>query len=529
MMLVLPLVVTAGMTVAYLRTMVHYRAAVDDAATEVAGVLLRDVFDLVLAQSGRAALDLLREGVRTVEGRQGLEMPDEASVADALQRVADSLRTCACGGLPAVSVAAYTPTTGALAARGSRDTTVWRERLDGLSLTASARPGRLRTAAGRDESGPWFLYVLATEPEQRPPTIVLAEIDLDRLGPDLIAPAFTYAMKTHDLTRSLGAGGVALRVTHPDGRVLFDAGLPSDGPGYALPLFGSDLGSENVPGTQPLIARITVHPDHLPAIIPGGLPGSPWPLVAVSSITALLLTGTGVLLLWRLFRFTRARERFIATVSHELRTPLALILAYAETVGLERPAPESRRRAASVITRETRRMIQMVENALAFSQGQASTATLDLRDTDLVEAVREVVSDFRPLADDRQVRVSVVESGPVPVRVDGRSLRQVVNNLLDNAVRHGPVGQDVTISVKSRAGWGEVRVSDEGTGLPVGGSGRLWQPFVQAEEASSSGGAGLGLSIVRHFVELHDGEVAAENRPHGGAVFLVRFPLIQAA
>lgn len=523
--LLMVLLVTTALTAAYLRAMFRYRTAVDEAATEVAGVLLRDMFDVVTARTGRAALDLLRPGFVLAAEASGPPGTQEKAVADAVAHVADSLLDCACGGLPAVSVAAYSPATGSLETRGARTPEGWRGLLHGIDPLGGPAAGRLQTAAGQDQTGPWLLYLLATAPERGPPMVVLAEVDLDRMGAEIIAPAFHFVMETHDLTRLSGPGGVALRVTHPEGRVIFAAGPPSDGPTYTLPLFGPDLGSSNVPGTAPLLARITLHPDALGGIISGGLPSSPWPLVIASTLLVLVLTGTGLLLLLRLRRFTLARERFIATVSHELRTPLALLLAYSETVGMERPAPESRRRAATVITRETRRMIHMVENALAFSRGQSSTATLDPRPTDLAGAVADVVVDFQPLADERDARVVLVGGSPVPVRVDGPALRQILNNLLDNAVRHGPEGQEVTVSVESRDGWGVIRVSDEGPGLPPGQGGRLWEPFVQMHGESPSGGTGLGLSIVRHLAELHDGEVSAGNGPDGGAVFTVRIPL----
>jgi len=525
---VLPLLVTAVLTGAYLRSMFRYRAAVDEAATEVAGVLLRDMFDVVFARAGRAASDLFREPFVLARGAPGPSPAGEDRIAEVLGRVADSLAACACGALPTRGTAVFTPLTGTLAVRGGVEGATWRRRLADLTLTDTTRYGRLVTAAGQDGEDPWFLYLIVATPEGAPPAVLLADVDLDRMGPDLIEPAFTLVAETHDLTRASGPSGLALRVTHPQGRVIFDAGRPSDGPTYVLPLFSADLGSTNVRGTRPLLARITLHPDAIPGIIPGGLPGSPWPLAVASVLVALALTGVGVALLFRLRRFTLARERFIATVSHELRTPLSLLLAYSETVGLDRPTPESRRRAATVITRETRRMIHMVENALAFGRGQGSTATLDPRPADLAVAVGEIVADFRPLAEDREARLTMAARGPVPVRVDGPALRQMVNNLLDNAVRHGPAGQEVTIAVEPASGWAEIRVSDQGPGLPPGAGARLWKPFVQLDGTAAGQGTGLGLSIVRQLAELHDGSAHAANRPDVGAVFTVRLPLATA-
>jgi signal transduction histidine kinase len=86
----------------------------------------------------------------------------------------------------------------------------------------------------------------------------------------------------------------------------------------------------------------------------------------------------------------------------------------------------------------------------------------------------------------------------------------------------------VTVAVERRDGWAELRVSDEGPGLPAGAGARLWQPFVQGGGGSHAEGTGLGLAIVRQLVELHDGEVRAGNRPQRGAVFIVRLPIADA-
>ncbi len=231
----------------------------------------------------------------------------------------------------------------------------------------------------------------------------------------------------------------------------------------------------------------------------------------------------------RAFREREASERrlrqFLADASHELRTPLAAIRGYAELFRLG--AANDPERAASSMQRiedEAKRMGDLVENLLMLARlDQLPEATRE--PVDLSSLVADAAEDARVTAPDRQVNFEA--AGPVTVMGDSGQLRQVVSNLVRNALVHTPKGTPVDLAVSGDVNEAVLEVRDHGSGLPAEDSDVLFERFWRADPARGRGaaGAGLGLSIVRAVVEAHGGRVAAVNAPGGGALFTVRLPL----
>jgi len=220
-------------------------------------------------------------------------------------------------------------------------------------------------------------------------------------------------------------------------------------------------------------------------------------------------------------------RRFVADASHELRTPLTSILGYAELFDLgirHRPADL----AASMrhIKAEATRMGTLVEDLFLLAQLDHERP-LHVESVDLVQMVERSADSIRVSTPDRSVRVG--GAGPLHIDGDGDRLRQVVDNLLVNAVRHTPVGATVEVTTAEIGGWAVLAVHDDGPGIDPADSDRIFEPFYRSDpsRARSSGGAGLGLAIVRAIVEAHHGTVAVEPGP--GANFVVRLPIRQAA
>jgi signal transduction histidine kinase len=199
---------------------------------------------------------------------------------------------------------------------------------------------------------------------------------------------------------------------------------------------------------------------------------------------------------------------------------------FSETLMLERDrAPEERRHFLSVIFRESKRLSHLVESVLRFSRAEAGTQQLTPKALDLTAEVREVVEGFAPLAAAGDVRITVVMDRPGSARADSGAFRQILVNLLDNAMKYGPRGQTVMVRVERLHDEVLVSVEDQGPGIPAGDRERIFEPFVRLERAEESrvSGAGIGLSVVRELASAHGGRVWVEGA-NGGArvVFTVR-------
>ena len=218
---------------------------------------------------------------------------------------------------------------------------------------------------------------------------------------------------------------------------------------------------------------------------------------------------------WRALSLARMRQAFTSSVSHELRTPLANIHLYAETLMLERVTdPAARRAALETITREARRLGDMVENVLASARMARADEHLEARPDDIGRLVDEVLDAFKPLLASRGIRVEVDRLGPDIVTIDGSAVRRILVNLLDNAIRHGPDGQRLRIVVDNRGGSLLLVVEDEGPGIPAADRERVWLPFARGE----NGGSGLGLAVVRHLARLHGGDAVVGDHDRGARI-----------
>src|SRR5437899_9322175 len=224
----------------------------------------------------------------------------------------------------------------------------------------------------------------------------------------------------------------------------------------------------------------------------------------------------------------RRLRRFIADASHELRTPLTSIRGYSEM--LRRGAAESpndsdlaRRR----IEEESVRMSTLVDDMLLIArldQGRPLEAT----PVDLQVIARDAAADARAVAPQREITLDAPDN--VLVAGDDTRLRQVVGNLVRNALVHTPAKSPVEIAITTQNGSARLSVTDHGPGLPADDRERIFEPFYRADASRSrdSGGAGLGLSIVSAVVSAHGGRVQVRETNGGGATFEVQLPLVPA-
>lgn len=276
-----------------------------------------------------------------------------------------------------------------------------------------------------------------------------------------------------------------------------------------------------------LAVRVTLRPEAAGSLLIGGVPRSRLPLLlGLLLLTAGLITAA-LVQLRREYELARLREAFVSGVSHELRTPLAQIRMFAETLLLDRVRSDAERhRSLEIIDREARRLGQLVDNVLRFSGAARTRGRIAPEPTALTALVREVVEAFEPLARARGVRVRVELEPGVAAALDRGAFRQMLLNLLDNAVKYGPAGQTVTVALGSEDGKVRLRVDDQGPGIPRADRERVWGSFNRLERDvdAAVAGSGIGLAVVRELARLHGGDARIEDAPGGGARFVVELP-----
>ncbi len=220
----------------------------------------------------------------------------------------------------------------------------------------------------------------------------------------------------------------------------------------------------------------------------------------------------------------KSQRDLVANVSHELRTPLTSIAGYAQAL-LDGAAstPEAVRQAASVIHQEAQRMRRLVEGLLDLARLEAGLASMARTRLDLGPLLAAAAMRFTPRARGAGVRLTVASPAAVPVLGDADRLAQVLDNLLDNALRHTATGGEVRLEASVQGAWAVMRVQDGGPGIPAEALPRVFERFFRADRTGE--GMGLGLAICKEIIEAHRGTIAAENAGGRGAVFTARLPL----
>jgi len=218
----------------------------------------------------------------------------------------------------------------------------------------------------------------------------------------------------------------------------------------------------------------------------------------------------------------RQRE-FAANASHELRTPLTVIATSVEDLKRNRRSRvEDVGEAIGDIDAEVRHMTALVEDMLLLARTDSGVVQVDRVPLDLGDVAADAASMLTSVGQDRGVKV-VLDPLPAAVSGDPLRLRQLVTILVDNAVRHSPLGSTVTVWVRPEPGGALLQVDDQGPGVKPDDLPRLFERFWRADDAPA-GGTGLGLAIAKWIVDQHGGSIGAFNRPGSGASFWARLP-----
>jgi two-component system phosphate regulon sensor histidine kinase PhoR len=307
---------------------------------------------------------------------------------------------------------------------------------------------------------------------------------------------------------------LTLTVTDADNKVI-----------YQVPKGGKS--SDKFYGVSPLgyiggtVFWVSLRPDVARFLVVGGIPESHVPASMLLLAGSIVLAIAGFASLRSEIRLVNSRERFLANVSHELRTPLQQILMFVQLLRLGRTRTEpEREQSLEIIERETHRLIALSNSVLAAARtgGQLQSGPVDV-----AHVVQTAADFFTPLAQARKMKIELDITEPAMARGDPGAIRQILINVLDNAAKYGPTGQTIAIGVSSDDKIVRVWVDDCGPGIPASELDNVWKPFFRVPGTldDSTGGAGLGLSIVRDLATAMDAAVELSEIPSGGTRFLL--------
>ncbi|MEM7417955.1 MAG: HAMP domain-containing sensor histidine kinase [Gemmatimonadota bacterium] len=317
---------------------------------------------------------------------------------------------------------------------------------------------------------------------------------------------------------------IGVEVVSPEGAVLY-----TSSPGSEM-LFAAPVDRRAMFGGGEI--RASVLPDVAGELIIGGLPRDRTGVLSLIFGLAAALAVLALLQLRREDQLALLRQDFVASVSHELRTPLAQVRLFTETLRLGRTKTEDQRSwALENIDRETRRLSNLVENILHFSRGERGVQHLDRVPADVGAETREAIASFAPLLPARKGTLESSIPDGLVADVHADSIRQVLLNLLDNAVRYGRDGQTIRVSGEAVGSVIRIHVDDEGAGVPDGERQRIFEPFRRGEGSVGTVvvGSGIGLAVVDQLITAHEGRIWVEDAPGGGARFSFELPAVHTA
>lgn len=290
---------------------------------------------------------------------------------------------------------------------------------------------------------------------------------------------------------------------------------------------GSLVGYENLPIVRALAGNVVLLDDAV-CTPPGG------PTVYLRTSAAPIRDQAGQIVgavavvrdVTELLELDRLKDQFLNLAAHELKTPLAIMKGYAQIL-LRQPGavPDANRRMLEAINRGTDRISGVVNDLLDVAQLEQGQLKLEKENVDLAALVEQVVNEMSLIAPNHRLRV--IRSEPVVIKGDRYRLRQVINHLVENAVRFSPKGGDIDLAVDVRGPEAVVSVEDHGVGIPKGKQPRLFQRFYRAhaDTPHDYGGIGIGLYIAKEVVLRHGGRMWFESEEGKGSTFYFALPL----
>ncbi len=256
-------------------------------------------------------------------------------------------------------------------------------------------------------------------------------------------------------------------------------------------------------------------------------------LMVIGGVTILLIMGA-----WLIFRnikkevqLAQTKSDFVSNVSHEIRTPLALISMFAETLLMGRAKSEAKKMEYyDIIVKETSRLRNIVNKILNFSQIEANKKQYHKQTQSLNQIVDEVLNTYSFHLQNKGFEFSLeLADYDLPINADREAITEAIINLLDNAIKYSPNEKEIVIRTARTGKYGFVSVKDIGVGIDRKKKSQIFDKFYRVTDGDiyKVQGAGLGLSIVKHIMDAHDGTIEVDSEPGKGSTFKLIFPLDQ--
>lgn len=230
-------------------------------------------------------------------------------------------------------------------------------------------------------------------------------------------------------------------------------------------------------------------------------------------------------------KVAQLKSDFVSNVSHEIRTPLSLIRMHAETLMLGRITTDKKKQHYyEVIHHESGRLAYLVNNILDFSKIEANQKTYTMVNKDMNELVKQLYSNYAYTFKEKGVKCTLTLSlNAIPVKVDVQAFEEALSNLIENAIKYSDKEKYIAITTCIEGSYGCCKVTDKGKGIDKSIQGRIFDKFYRVEDAltQKTKGTGLGLNIVKHIMESHQGLVMVVSKLNQGSTFTLKFPIIE--
>ena len=219
------------------------------------------------------------------------------------------------------------------------------------------------------------------------------------------------------------------------------------------------------------------------------------------------------------------RQQFISDVSHEFQTPLTAIQGFATIIKNEELAPEQKLKYADIILFHSKRLSTLSRNMLQLTLLEGEDVKLELSEFSLIGQLRRVIDTQNSLAQGKDIEIEFTcPKHDVLIEADESRLEQVWINLINNAIKYTQDHGVVMIDIKKASSYVEVTISDTGVGMSKEAMAHIFERFYRQDKSRSIEGNGLGLSIVKRIVDLHNGNIDVVSREDGGSRFIVKIP-----
>ena len=222
---------------------------------------------------------------------------------------------------------------------------------------------------------------------------------------------------------------------------------------------------------------------------------------------------------------TRSKLAFYTNVSHDLRTPLTLISEPVNQLVAAESLTPREHSLALLIQKNSRILLRLINQILDFRKLENGRLSFNLAEIDFTVAVKEWMESFREAARAHDIRLSLADSEPLTLAVDPEKMERIFFNIISNAIKYTPVGGAITVSYAVEGENLVMRFSDTGRGIAASEISRIFESFYQSADHGAAIGSGIGLSLVKAFVELHGGTISVESTPGVGSVFTVTIPV----